>query len=215
METGEIFRCLRRYLEAEREGGVYDYLFSSASKKIKMDLLQKTVSQCQRCPLSKTRKNIVFGEGNVNARLMFVGEAPGFEEDIEGRPFVGEAGRLLTDIIKAMGFKRDEVYICNILKCRPPNNRNPLPEEISMCIDYLYKQIDYIQPQIICGLGKFASQTLLATNNPITSMRGKWYDFKGIRFMPTYHPAYILRNPNEKKVVWQDMKKIMEELSRI
>ena len=141
---------------------------------------------------------------------MFVGEAPGHEEDIQGVPFVGEAGALLTKIIEAMAIKRDDVYICNILKCRPPQNRNPLPEEISMCIDYLYAQIDAIKPKVICGLGKFASQTLLNTETPISKLRGKWHEYRGMKFMPTYHPAYLLRNPKDKKLVWEDMKKIME-----
>ncbi|PJC47030.1 MAG: hypothetical protein CO035_07795, partial [Candidatus Omnitrophica bacterium CG_4_9_14_0_2_um_filter_42_8] len=151
-----------------------------------------------------------FGSGSINAKLMFVGEAPGHEEDIQGVPFVGEAGALLTKIIEAMAIKRDDVYICNILKCRPPQNRNPLPEEISMCIDYLYAQIDAIKPKVICGLGKFASQTLLNTETPISKLRGKWHEYRGMKFMPTYHPAYLLRNPKDKKLVWEDMKKIME-----
>ena len=119
---------------------------------------------------------------------------------------------LLTRIIESMGLKREDVYICNILKCRPPENRSPLPEEISFCIDYLYRQIEYIQPKIICGLGKFASQTLLGTGTPISKLRGDWHEFKGIKFMPTYHPAYILRNPHDKKLVWQDMKQVMEKI---
>ncbi|PIW68308.1 MAG: DNA polymerase, partial [Candidatus Omnitrophica bacterium CG12_big_fil_rev_8_21_14_0_65_42_8] len=165
---------------------------------------------CRKCPLGNIRKNIVFGSGSINAKLMFVGEAPGHEEDIQGVPFVGEAGALLTKIIEAMAIKRDDVYICNILKCRPPQNRNPLPEEISMCIDYLYAQIDAIKPKVICGLGKFASQTLLNTETPISKLRGKWHEYRGMKFMPTYHPAYLLRNPKDKKLVWEDMKKIME-----
>ncbi len=196
----------------EQSGGVFDYLFSSKSKDEKVLLLKNMVIECCKCPLAKTRKNVVFGAGNIKARLMFIGEAPGYEEDIQGLPFVGEAGKLLTKIIEAMGLKRDEVYICNILKCRPPGNRNPLPEEIPLCIEHLYKQIEYIRPEVICGLGKFASQVLLKTDTPITRLRGSWHEFKGIRFMPTYHPAYLLRNPHDKKLVWQDMKKIIEIL---
>lgn len=194
----------------ERESGISEYLFSSKPKDVQLSLVKNQVSNCQKCPLGKMRTNSVFGSGNINAKLVFVGEAPGRDEDIQGMPFVGEAGMLLTKIIEAMGIKRDDVYICNILKCRPPQNRNPLPEEISVCIDYLYAQIDMIKPKIICGLGKFASQALLRTEAPISKLRGNWREYRGIKFMPTYHPAYLLRNPGDKKLVWQDMKKIME-----
>jgi DNA polymerase len=206
-----ILKSIRNYLEMEKEGGISEYLFSAMAGDAKVLLLKNEAVHCQRCHLAKTRHNVVFGEGNLKAKLMFIGEAPGHEEDIQGRPFVGDAGELLTRIIESMGLEREEAYICNILKCRPPQNRNPLPEEISVCIDYLYKQIEYIKPKIICGLGKFASHTLLNTNIPITKLRGNWHEYKGIRFMPTYHPAYLLRNPSDKKLVWQDMKKIMEE----
>ncbi|MDP6685434.1 MAG: uracil-DNA glycosylase, partial [Candidatus Omnitrophota bacterium] len=175
---------------------------------------REEVSRCAKCGLSKTRHNVVFGEGNENAELMFVGEAPGYDEDMQGKPFVGKAGMLLTKIIEAMGLKREDVYICNILKCRPQENRNPLPEEISQCIEYLYKQIDHIKPKVICGLGKFASQTLLSSEVSITRLRGNWQEARGIKMMPTFHPAYLLRNPSGKKLVWEDMKKIMEELAK-
>ncbi len=208
----DIFRAIRSYLEMEKEGGISEYLFSSRSGDTKILSLEKKVRQCKKCPLAKTRKNVVFGRGDIHARLMFIGEAPGYAEDLQGEPFVGEAGMLLTKIIEAMGFKRKDVYIGNILKCRPPQNRNPLPEEISECIDYLYKQIEYIEPEVICGLGKFASQTLLNSQTPITKLRGNWYEFRGIKFMPTFHPAYLLRSPRDKKLVWQDMKKIMGAL---
>jgi DNA polymerase len=196
----------------EKESGISEYLFTSKPKDARLSLVKNIVSHCQKCPLGKMRKNIVFGSGNINAKLMFVGEAPGHEEDIQGMPFVGEAGALLTKIIEAMAIKRDDVYICNILKCRPPQNRNPLPAEISTCIDYLYSQIDAIKPRVICGLGKFASQTLLNTKMPISKLRGNWHEYRGMKFMPTYHPAYLLRNPGDKKLVWEDMKKIMNEL---
>ena len=196
----------------EKESGVSEYLFSSKPKDVRLSLVKNSVSHCQKCPLGNMRKNIVFGSGDINAKLMFVGEAPGHEEDIQGMPFVGEAGVLLTKIIQAMGIKREDVYICNILKCRPPQNRNPLPEEILMCMDYLYAQIDSVKPKVICGLGKFASQTLLKTEIPISRLRGSWHEYRGIKFMPTYHPAYLLRNPQDKKLVWEDMKKIMNEL---
>src|SRR3989338_5937946 len=196
----------------ERESGVSEYLFTAKPKDVNLSLVKNAAVMCQKCPLGKMRTKSVFGSGNINAKLMFVGEAPGRDEDIQGLPFVGEAGQLLTKIIEAMGIKREDVYICNILKCRPPQNRNPLPEEISMCIDYLYNQIDMIKPKVICGLGKFASQNLLNTETPISRLRGKWHEYRGIKFMPTYHPAYLLRNPADKKLVWEDMKKIMEEL---
>ena len=197
----------------EKESGISEYLFSSKPKDTRLSLIKNEALRCQKCPLGKMRTNTVFGAGNINAKLMFVGEAPGHEEDIQGLPFVGEAGMLLTKIIEAMGIKREDVYICNILKCRPPQNRNPLPEEISMCIDYLYSQIDMVKPKIICALGKFASQALLGTEVPIGKLRGSWHEYRGIKFMPTYHPSYLLRNPGDKKLVWEDMKKIMEALN--
>ncbi len=207
-----IIRDIKSYFEMERESGISEYLFSSKPKDIQLSLVRNEVLRCQRCHLGKMRTNTVFGSGNINAKLMFIGEAPGHDEDMQGMPFVGEAGMLLTKIIEAMAIKREDVYICNILKCRPPQNRNPLPEEISMCIDYLYAQIDMIRPKIICGLGKFASQTLLGMQTPISKLRGSWREYRGIKFMPTYHPAYLLRNPGDKKLVWEDMKKIMKEL---
>lgn len=208
----DVLRAIRAYLKMEREGGISEYLFSSKTKDKKIASLKDETMRCKRCSLAKTRRNVVFGAGNINARLMFVGEAPGYEEDVQGEPFVGKAGMLLTKIIEAMGLNREDVYISSILKCRPTQNRNPLPEEISECVGYLYKQIEYINPKVICGLGKFASQTLLNTDTPITKLRGNWHEFRGIRFMPTYHPAYLLRNPRDKKIVWQDMKEIMEQL---
>src|SRR3989338_837229 len=208
----DIIKSIRSYLEMEKESGVSEYLFSSKPKDVRLSLVKNSVSHCQRCPLGKMRKNIVFGSGSINAKLMFIGEAPGHDEDIQGLPFVGEAGGLLTKIIEAMAIKREDTYICNILKCRPPQNRNPLPEEISMCIDYLYAQIDAVKPSVICGLGKFASQTLLGTETPIGKLRGNWHEYRGIKFMPTYNPAYLLRNPGDKKLVWEDMKKIIKEI---
>lgn len=207
-----ILNAIRNYLEMEKKTGVSEYLFSKKDKAAIISRFKNQVLSCHMCHLAKTRKHVVFGSGNINAKLMFIGEAPGQEEDIQGLPFVGDAGMLLTKIIEAMGLKRGDVYICNILKCRPPENRNPLPEEISRCIEYLYKQIDIIKPDIICGLGKFASQILLNTDIPISRLRGKWHELNGIKFMPTFHPAYLLRNPNDKKLVWDDMKKIMEAL---
>lgn len=209
----DILKSIRGYLEMEKESGVSEYLFSSKPKDIRLSLIKNEVSGCRKCPLGKMRTKSVFGSGKIDTRLMFVGEAPGHEEDIQGMPFVGEAGALLTKIIEAMGIRREDVYICNILKCRPPQNRNPLPGEISACIEYLYNQIEIIKPKVICGLGKFASQTLLNIEIPISKLRGSWHEYRGIKFMPTYHPAYLLRNPQDKKLVWEDMKKIMEALN--
>jgi DNA polymerase len=177
-----------------------------------LDELKEYINGCVRCKLYKNRKNIVFGEGNPKAELVFVGEAPGREEDIEGRPFVGEAGRLLTKIIKAMGLDRKDVYICNVVKCRPPRNRDPEADEIRACFPFLEAQLRIIAPKVICTLGRIAAQTLLGKDFKITKQRGDWHFYKNIPVMPTFHPAYLLRNPNEKRLVWQDMKKIMEKL---
>jgi DNA polymerase len=174
--------------------------------------IQKDLGACRRCGLYATRQNIVFGDGNPRARLVFVGEGPGGDEDRQGKPFVGAAGQLLTRIIEAMGLTRDEVYICNVVKCRPPGNRNPLPEEISACAPFLVRQIQAIGPDYICALGKFAAQFLLGSEAPISSLRGRVFDYHGIRVMPTYHPAYLLRSPEKKRDVWEDMKKIMQGL---
>jgi uracil-DNA glycosylase family 4 len=174
--------------------------------------VREELGECTRCPLSRTRKNLVFGDGSSTARLVFVGEAPGEEEDNQGRPFVGRAGQLLTKIINAMGLKREDVYICNILKCRPPGNRNPKEDEIATCEPFLVKQLEAINPDIICALGTFAAKTLLRTEAPISSIRGKFHDYHGHKLMPTYHPAYLLRNPDAKKLVWEDVQKIMKIL---
>lgn len=178
----------------------------------KLKALYDEIGGCARCALCRTRANFVFGAGSPESELVFVGEAPGRDEDIQGIPFVGRAGQLLTKIIEAMGLSRSKVFICNVLKCRPPDNRNPLPSEILECEEHLLRQLDIIKPKVICALGKFAAQTLLKSETPITALRGKFHDYHGIRLMATYHPAYLLRNPGEKKVVWGDMKKIMAEL---
>jgi DNA polymerase len=155
----------------------------------------------------------VLGEGDLRARLVFVGEGPGYEEDRQGRPFVGAAGQLLTKIIQAMNLRREDVYICNIIKCRPPGNRNPKPAEIKACKPFLVRQLRVIGPEIICALGTFAAQTLLKSDTPISRLRGNFFDFMGIRILPTYHPAYLLRNPDKKRDVWEDMKKLMRALN--
>ena len=174
--------------------------------------IRQELGDCHRCPLCQKRTHIVFGEGNPQARLAFVGEAPGADEDMQGRPFVGKAGQLLTKIIQAMGLTRQDVYICNILKCRPPGNRNPKPDEITTCEPFLVKQLQVIQPKVICALGTFAAHTLLKTEVPITVLRGRFHTYQGIHLMPTYHPAYLLRNPGAKKQVWEDMQMIMKTL---
>jgi len=164
---------------------------------------------CTRCKLCTLgRSQIVFGVGNPKARLMFVGEAPGEDEDKKGEPFVGRAGQLLTKIIEAIGMTRDQVYIANVLKCRPPNNRNPEADEVEQCEPFLFRQIDVIQPKVIVPLGKFAAQSLLRTTDPITRLRGRSFDFRGATLIPTFHPAYLLRNPSAKREVWDDMKKV-------
>jgi uracil-DNA glycosylase len=169
--------------------------------------VREVVGDCQRCKLSSGRRNIVFGQGNPNARLMFIGEAPGAEEDAQGLAFVGRAGQLLTDIIeKGLKIPRKDVFIANVLMCRPPENRNPEPDEIESCQPFLEQKIDAIQPTVLVGLGKFAGQWLLKTAEPISRIRGRVGDYKGIKVVPTYHPAFLLRNPGAKKDVWEDMK---------
>jgi DNA polymerase len=175
--------------------------------------IRRELGDCRRCKLHRTRRTLVFGEGNEKAKLMLIGEGPGYDEDVQGRPFVGKAGQLLTKIIQSIHLQREEVYITNIVKCRPPQNRNPEPDEIDHCNPFLLKQIDAIQPQIICALGTFAAQTLLKTDTKITALRGRFYEFKGIKIIPTYHPAYLLRNPERKREVWEDMKRISEQLN--
>jgi DNA polymerase len=163
---------------------------------------------CQRCKLHQLgRTQVVFGVGNPNAELMFVGEAPGGDEDLQGEPFVGRAGQLLTKIIGAIDLRRDQVYIANVIKCRPPGNRNPEPDEVDTCEPFLFRQIDAIKPKVIMALGKFAAQSLLKTTDPITRLRGRVFNYRGASLIPTFHPAFLLRNPSAKREVWEDMKK--------
>lgn len=178
------------------------------SKEAVSALLKKRVYNCSGCPLHRTRNNVVFGDGTLDAKLVFVGEAPGYEEDMQGLPFVGRAGKLLTKMIEAIGLSRDKVYICNVLKCRPPNNRSPLPEEVNACKGYLLKQIELISPKVICSLGRYAAAALLNTDDPISKIRGKEIDFNGVVLIPTFHPAYLLRNPAGKRDAWEDLKKV-------
>ena len=168
-----------------------------------------------RCRLHETRKNIVFGEGSPDAKLVFVGEAPGADEDAQGKPFVGRAGQLLTKIIKAINLERSEVYIANIIKCRPPQNRDPDTDEITTCIPFLKKQLDIMKPAIVCTLGRFAAQALLGTNRGITKLRGTFHQLGDIKVMPTYHPSYLLRDPSKKRDTWEDMQKIQKEYLKL
>lgn len=185
---------------------------ASGDKVVALDALRKEIGDCQRCRLSGGRKTIVFGEGNPDADLMFIGEAPGREEDIQARPFVGEAGQLLTKLIEKIGLKREEVYIGNIVKCRPPQNRDPEEDEMRTCSTFIDRQIDIISPEIIIALGRISAQTLINTKTPISKLRGRFYEYKGIPLMPTFHPAYLLRNPKDKWLVWEDVQKVLERL---
>lgn len=182
----------------------------AAGERPTLDELRRELVDCQRCKLCTGRKNIVFGVGNPRAELVFVGEGPGAEEDLQGVPFVGAAGQLLTKMIEAMGFHRDEVYICNVVKCRPPGNRNPEPDEVKACEPFLRAQLRAVEPKAIVALGKFAAQTLLRDGTPITRLRGQWREYEGIRLMPTFHPAYLLRQPAEKRKAWEDLQQVMK-----
>jgi uracil-DNA glycosylase len=185
---------------------------SSRSRADALAIVRADLGECTRCKLHKGRTNVVFGVGNAEARLMFVGEGPGADEDVQGEPFVGRAGQQLTKIINAMGFEREDVYIANVVKCRPPGNRNPEPDEIEQCEPFLMRQIDVLEPAIVVALGKFAAQTLLRTSEPITKLRGRFHRIGGIQVMPTFHPSYLLRNPAAKREVWEDMKMVMAAL---
>ncbi|MHB9099801.1 MAG: uracil-DNA glycosylase [Syntrophales bacterium] len=185
---------------------------SGEADRSALEALREELGDCRRCPLYQTRHRLVFGEGAPRAELVFVGEAPGADEDAQGRPFVGRAGQLLTKIIGAMGLKREEVYICNILKCRPPGNRNPQPDEIAACEPFLIRQLQVIRPKVICALGTFSAHTLLKSEAPISVLRGSFHTYQGIPLMPTYHPAYLLRNPGAKKQVWEDVQMVMKAL---
>ena len=180
---------------------------SDSLLKIRQDL-----GECTRCKLHSTRNQIVFGDGSAKAKLVFVGEGPGADEDKQGLPFVGRAGKLLTQMIEAMGLHRQDVYICNVVKCRPPGNRQPEPDEVEKCSPFLFRQLDALQPKVIVCLGATAAQTLLQTNRSISQFRGQWLDFRGYKMLPTYHPAYLLRNPAAKGEVWRDLQKVMAEL---
>ncbi|HTO87936.1 MAG TPA: uracil-DNA glycosylase [Thermoanaerobaculia bacterium] len=212
----------RDQLEFFRDLGITDVYLDKASRETprpvpgsQPDLpsLERFLAGCPRCKLSKTRTNIVFGQGNPHAELMFVGEAPGRDEDEQGLAFVGRAGQLLTKIIEAIGRKREDVYIANVIKCRPPNNRNPEADEIAACRPFLDEQIRLVSPRVLVTLGTFAAQVILETDEPIGRVRGRWQSAHGVRVMPTFHPAFLLRTPERKKDVWEDMKKVRDYLA--
>ena len=216
--SAEVMDKLTKYLEYQRDMGL-EYIpmekgilkdLSNGGSEMGLNAIQKKMSDCKLCGLSGGRNKIVFGEGDKKADLMFVGEAPGADEDAQGRPFVGRAGKLLTKIIEAMGYQREDVYIANIIKCRPPENRRPAADEVESCIPFLKKQIASIKPKIIVCLGSTAVQNLLQTEEKISALRGKLQEFEGVQVMPTFHPAYLLRNPSAKKEVWKDMKKVLK-----
>ncbi len=216
-QTCKYFRYQREFFGEE--------LFVGDSKAFKMPHhsihpetlgeLERTIQNCQKCSLSKTRTHFVFGTGNIAAKLMLIGEAPGKDEDLQGEPFVGKAGQLLDKILTAIGFQRSEVYIGNVLKCRPPNNRDPLPEEIALCLPHLIRQLDIIQPKLILALGRIAAQALLKTSASLTQLRSEVLEFKSIPLMVTYHPAALLRNPHWKISVWEDVQKLRKKYDEI
>jgi DNA polymerase len=213
----EVLRELRAYLEWARQAGLQNLAVSPEQPDVAMKLptlesVREQMGECTLCKLHKGRHNIVFGVGNPRARLMFIGEAPGEEEDLQGLPFVGKAGQLLTKMIEAMGLRREDVYICNTVKCRPPNNRNPEPEELEACEPFLRGQLAAVRPEAIVTLGKFAAQALLREATPISRLRGQWREYQGIPVMPTFHPAYLLRSPQEKGKVWADLQEVMKKL---
>lgn len=207
----DIPHCLKENHDDPGEQGT-ESVDDDQNKEESLQKLKEHIGDCQRCKLSANRKNIVFGEGSPDAEIMFIGEGPGRDEDIQARPFVGDAGKLLTNLILKLGLKREDVYIANIVKCRPPNNRNPEEDEIRTCRRFVENQIDIIKPRVIVCLGKVSANALLALNMPIGRLRGNFYSMNGIPIMPTFHPAYLLRNPKDKWLTWDDMQKVMEKL---
>jgi DNA polymerase len=206
---------LTRQAKAGAAGPELFSVYPGLEKTRTLEALREFIGDCTRCKLAPGRTNLVFGVGNPQAELMFVGEGPGADEDERGEPFVGRAGQLLTDIIeRGMRMRRQDVYICNVVKCRPPGNRNPEIDEVAACEPFLMRQIDLVQPKIIVGLGTFAVQSLLKLKTPISKLRGKWHDLRGIRMMPTFHPAYLLRNPADKRLVWADIQEVMKALGK-
>ena len=214
-----IVKAVEGHLVEAKESGLEE--LPSAVKSVltpkktcrTLEDISEWLGDCRRCKLNSTRTHIVFGTGSAKPDLVFVGEGPGAEEDEQGKPFVGRAGQLLTKMIEAMGLTRDDVFIANVVKCRPPGNRNPEPDEIAACSPFLENQIRVLKPKVICTLGAFAAQTLLKTEEKISKLRGRFHAYEGILLMPTFHPAYLLRNPAEKKATWDDIQMIMKELN--
>ncbi len=202
---------MARYREEHTEAPIIQSV-PEGNENNSLDTIHLELNQCQRCKLCEKRKTIVFGEGNPKAELMFIGEGPGEQEDLQGRPFVGKAGQLLDRMIEAMGLKRGDVYIANVVKCRPPGNRNPEGDEIAACSPFLLRQVDTIRPKVIVALGKFAAQTLLNTEVKITQLRGHFHSYRGAQLMPTFHPAYLLRNPDAKREAWSDLQQVARAL---
>lgn len=214
-ELNQIVAQMKGHLKYQKALGIHTLLSQGVRKKrLTLDGIKQELGACTRCRLHVGRNHLVFGEGDPHARLVFVGEGPGREEDLQGKPFVGRAGELLTRIIEAIDLTREEVYIANIVKCRPPQNRDPRPDEIQTCLPFLLKQLEAIRPRIICALGSFAAQTLLETEEKISALRGRFHAYQGAKLMPTYHPAFLLRNPHSKRAVWEDMKQIKEEYNK-
>ncbi|MEE9180983.1 MAG: uracil-DNA glycosylase [candidate division NC10 bacterium] len=229
-EAAELVKKTRDSLEAQRQLGL-DFLPGGAevpeperprsererllSGTLSLEEVRQVLGECTRCKLHPHRTQIVFGVGHPRADLVFVGEAPGADEDAQGEPFVGRAGQLLTRMIEAMGLKRQDVYICNVLKCRPPSNRTPESDEIASCEPFLIAQLKAITPKLICALGGVAVSALLKTKTPLSKLRGRFHDYQGIPLLVTYHPAYLLRNPNEKKSSWQDLQLLQKEYTRL
>lgn len=219
MNCKKVSPLVQRYLRQQYELGVDEIVLPRAAtdstltgKSEKLSALYEESNGCVKCRLGGTRRNYVFGSGNPYAELLFIGEAPGEDEDLQGLPFVGAAGQLLTKMITSMGLSREHVYICNILKCRPPNNREPQPDEIQACIPVLMKQIEIIQPQYICCLGRISAQTLLGTSDTLGKLRGKIHNYNGIKLVVTYHPSALLRNPLWKRPAWEDLQLLMIEI---
>lgn len=203
-----LARALWQHVEGLQAFGVSEIPVRAAFKEARLARLAEAVQRCRRCPLYRTRTHAVVSDGTPHAKLVFVGEAPGREEDLQGKPFVGAAGQLLTRMIEAMGLRRQDVYICNVLKDRPPANRTPLPEEVEACLPFLEEQLAIVQPRVICLLGAVAAKALLGPHVAITKVRGAILDYRGIPAVPTFHPAYLLRNPAAKKDAWSDLKKV-------
>lgn len=210
----EKTRAAEKSPDASCENDTENKMASSPYKEADLKALRRQIGECQRCKLSQNRKNIVFGEGCPDAGLMFIGEGPGKDEDIQARPFVGDAGKLLTRLIIKLGMKREEVYIANIVKCRPPYNRNPEEDEITACMPFIERQIEIINPCVIVCLGRVSMQALLGLNIPISRARGSFFQYNDIPVMPTFHPAYLLRNPGDKWLTWEDMKKVIQKLKQ-